>query len=157
VTESTVGDLVALGFPLEDVRQWAEDDYMGRTDKVMRRRDRLAAQATRDNETHHDDAMRRLTYTEGWIRVDYDGDGIAELRRVQAVGHRGEHIIAHQPATCIPLARIVPFAVAHKAVGQSYADRVGDLQSVSSHVLRNILDSMVESIHPRTVIKDGAV
>ncbi|HEV8502919.1 MAG TPA: hypothetical protein VGR63_15195 [Casimicrobiaceae bacterium] len=157
VTESTVGDLVALGFPLDQVREWAENDYMARTDKVTRRRDRLAANATRDNETKRDDAMRRLTYTEGWIRVDYDGDGIAELRRVQAVGHRGEQVIAHQPAERIPLARIVPFAVAHKAIGQSYADRVGDLQVVGSHVMRNVLDSMVESIHPRTVIKDGAV
>jgi hypothetical protein len=157
VTESTVGDLVALGFRLEDVRRWAEDDYMARTDKVTRRRDRIAARATRDNETRGDDATRRLTYTEGWIRVDYDGDGIAELRRVQAVGHRGEHIIAHQPAERVQIARFVPFAVAHKAIGQSYADRVGDLQTVGSHVMRNILDSMVESIHPRTVIKDGAV
>jgi hypothetical protein len=157
VVETTVSELVARGHDLEEVEGYAQEDYMARTDKVTRRRDRLAAQATRHNVTSHNPAVRRITYTEGWVKVDYDGDGIAELRRIEAIGQRGQHILAHQPADCVPLARLVPFAVPHKAIGQSYADRVGDLQVVGSRVMRNVLDSMMEAIHPRTVIKDGAV
>lgn len=157
VVETDVSELVARGHDPDEVERYAQEDYMGRTDKVTRRRDRLAAQATRHNVTSHNAAGRRITYTEGWIKVDYDGDGIAELRRIEAIGQRGQHILAHQPADSVPLCRLVPFAVPHKAIGQSYADRVGDLQVVGSRVMRNVLDSMMEAIHPRTVIKDGAV
>ena len=154
VTETTIGELVALGFDQDELERCASDDAAARNDKVKRRRDRAAGSVTRDS---GEGPTRRITYTEGWIRVDYDGDGIAELRRVQAVGQHGGKILAHHPAASVPLARLVPFAVAHKAIGQSYADRVGDLQIVGSRVLRNVLDSLTASIHPRTVIKDGSV
>jgi hypothetical protein len=157
VTETTVGDLVALGLPEDMILRHLNDYQAGRQDKVKRARDRTAASATRDAGWKGDPSMRRVTYTEGWIKVDYDGDGIAELRRVQAVGQTGQTILAHQPADCVPLARLIPFAVPHKAVGQSFADRVGDLQRVNSRIMRNILDSMTEAIHPRTVIVDGQV
>jgi hypothetical protein len=156
VTETTISELVSLGFDPDELERKAQDDAAGRNDPVKRRRDRTAANATRDSGGGQG-AMRRITYTEGWIRVDYDGDGIAELRHVQAIGQNGAQILAHHPAASVPLARLVPFAVAHKAVGMSYADRVGDLQLVGSRVMRNVLDSLTASIHPRTVIKDGAV
>jgi hypothetical protein len=155
VREVGVSDLVALGIPEQLIVSRISEPAARRNDMVTRRRDRRAAMVSRS--APPDPALRRLTYTEGWIRVDYDGDGIAELRHVQAIGDNGQDILAHGPASEIPLSRITPFYVPHKAIGESYADRTGDLQVVNTRIMRNILDSMTESIHPRTVIKDGAV
>jgi hypothetical protein len=47
--------------------------------------------------------------------------------------------------------------VPHRAIGESFADRVGDIQRAMTRVFRSILDSLSESIHPRTVIHDGQV
>jgi hypothetical protein len=153
--EAPVSDLVALGFSEEKLLEHVTEPQGRMNNPVTRERDQTAASVSRQQTD--DDSMRVLTYTDGWVRIDYDGDGIAELRRVQAVGENGENIIANEGASHIPLARIVPFLVPHKAVGESYADRVGDLQAINSRVMRNILDSMAEAIHPRTVILDGAV
>ena len=151
----SVSDLVALGFEEQEILQHLTTAASRTLDRVARRRDMLAARVTRTDSD--DTSMKRVTYTEGWIKVDYDGDGIAELRRVQAIGDVGQVIIAHEGASHIPLARICPFIVPHRAIGESYADRVGDLQLINSRVMRNILDSMTEAIHPRTVIVDGKV
>ena len=154
VRPATVSELVAEGFSEESLLPHVSTTAP-QNDRVTRKRDRLAASVTRTERA--DPAMRTVIYTEGWVRVDYDGDGIAELRYIRSVGDDGQTIIAHEPASHIPVARICPFFVPHRAIGESYADRVGDLQVVSSRVMRNILDSMAESIHPRTVIQDGAV
>ena len=150
----TVSDLVSLGFKREQV-ETRITQLQQQTNRVTRRRDRLAAVIPRQQS--HDPAMRRVRYLEAWMRFDYDGDGIAELHRVHAIGDSGFLLLGHEPASHIPLARICPFMVPHKAVGESFADRIGDIQRAMTRVFRNILDSMSESIHPRTVIEDGAV
>lgn len=155
VRDVPVSDLVALGFDEQEILRRASESNTRTTDRVARKRDRLAARVHRA--AADDPSMKHVTYTEGWIKVDYDGDGIAELRRIQAIGDQGQEIIAHEGASRIPLARICPFFVPHRAIGESYADRVGDLQQVNSRVMRNILDSMAESIHPRTVIVENQV
>lgn len=150
-----ISNLVARGFDEDELLQYAGEATPRTTNQVTRKRDELAAGVGRT--PTQDDAMRLITHTEGWVRIDYDGDGIAELRHIEAVGDSGQHIISNEGASHVQIARITPFFVAHKCIGESYADRIGDLQAINSRVVRNILDSMAESIHPRTVIVDGQV
>jgi hypothetical protein len=42
-------------------------------------------------------------------------------------------------------------------IGSSMADQVMDLQLIKSNVVRNTLDSLAQSIHPRTEVVEGAV
>lgn len=142
-----ISDLVALGFDKDRLQTYAKS--AGSTNAVTRRRDRLANRGLRGLGV--DPAMRGLDYVEGWVRVDHDGDGIAELRRIQACGDSC-HILAHEPAPCIPWAPLSPFLAPHRIVGDSFADRVGDLQVSMSAVMRNILDNMASTIHPRTAV-----
>ena len=150
-----ISNLVARGHDAEELEQYAGETTDRTNNNVTQKRDELAAFVGRT--PSGDASMRLITYTEGWVRIDYDGDGIAELRHIEAVGDMGQKIIANEGASHVQLARITPFFVPHKAIGESYADRIGDLQAISSRVMRNILDSMAESIHPRTVIVDGQV
>jgi hypothetical protein len=150
----TVSDLVALGFPLELVESRITQ-LQQQQNRVTRRRDRLAAIVPRPNSA--DPAMRRVRYMEAWMRFDNDGDGIAELHKLHAIGDYGFLLLGYEPASQVPLARVCPFMVPHRAVGESVADRLADVQKAMTRVFRNILDSMAEAIHPRTVIHDGMV
>ena len=46
---------------------------------------------------------KRVLYTEAWCYIDYDGDGIAELRRVCTVGNNYE-VVNNEPVDSIPFA-----------------------------------------------------
>jgi len=144
-------DLVALGFKAEDLARYASSTG-ARQNAVTRRRDKLAGRGGFSRST--DPALRGLDYIEGWVRVDWDGDGIAELRRIQACGEAC-HILAHEPAECIPWAPLSPFLAPHRIVGDSFTDRVGDLQRAMSAVMRNILDNMASTLHPRTEVVEN--
>lgn len=148
----TVSDLVALGFPKELVMTRITQ-MQQQQNRVTRRRDRLAAIVPRAQST--DPAMQLVRYAEAWMRFDYDGDGIAEIHRVHAIGDYGFLVLDHEPASHIPWANLSPFLVPHRAIGESVADRIGDLQRASTRVFRNIMDSMAEAIHPRTVVHQG--
>jgi hypothetical protein len=150
----TVSDLVALGFP-QDLVESRITQLQQQTNRVTRRRDRLAAIVPRGQS--NDPSMRRVRYLHCWMRFDLDGDGIAELHELHAIGDYGFLLLAHSPAGRVQLARLCPFMVPHRAIGESFADRVGDIQRAMTRVFRNILDSMSESIHPRTVIHEGQV
>src|SRR5215472_1776839 len=150
----TVSDLVALGFPIQMVRSRITQ-MQQQQNRVTRRRDRLAAVVPRAQS--QDPAMQLVRYAECWMRFDYDGDGISELHRVHAIGDYGFFVLAHEPASHIPFASFCPFLVPHRAIGESVADRIGELQRANTRVFRNILDSMAESIHPRTVVVDNQV
>lgn len=150
----TVSDLVGLGFPRELVESRITQ-LQQQQNRVTRRRDRLAAIVPRPNSP--DPAMRRVRYMEAWMRFDNDGDGVAELHKLHAIGDYGFLLLGYEPASHVPLARICPYMVPHRAVGEAVADRLNDMQRAITRVFRNILDSMSESIHPRTVIHDGLV
>jgi hypothetical protein len=150
----TVSDLIALGFP-RDLVESRITQLQQQTNRVTRRRDRLAAIVPRGQS--NDPSMRRVRYLHCWMRFDIDGDGIAELHEVHAIGDYGFLVLAHSPASRVQLARVCPFMVPHRAIGESFADRVGDLQRAMTRVFRSILDSLSESIHPRTVIHEGQV
>lgn len=150
----TVSDLVGLGFSRELVESRITQ-LQQQTNRVTRRRDRLAAIVPRPNSS--DPAMRRVRYMEAWMRFDNDGDGVAELHKIHAIGDYGFLMLGYEPASGVPLARICPYPVPHRAVGEAVADRLQDVQRAMTRVFRNILDSMSEAIHPRTVIHEGMV
>jgi hypothetical protein len=148
----TVSDLVALGFP-EELVKTRITQMQQQQNRVTRRRDRLAAIVPRAQSS--DPAMQLVRYLECWMKFDYDGDGIAEMHRIHAIGDYSFLMLGHEPASHVPWANFCPFLVPHRAIGESVADRIGDLQRANTRVFRNILDSMAESIHPRTVVLEG--
>lgn len=150
----TVSDLVALGFP-RDLVESRVTQLQQQTNRVTRRRDRLAAIVPRPLSS--DPALRRVRYLECWMRFDFDGDGIVELHHVHAIGDYSFLLLGHEPAAHVPLARVCAYMVPHRAIGEAVADRLTDIQRAMTRVFRNILDSMAESIHPRTVIEEGMV
>ena len=106
--------------------------------------------------TDTDPAMRRYYYVESYMRIDRDGDGIAELRRICTIGG-GSHIIHDEVVEDVKFAVICPDPESHMVIGSSIADQVMDLQLIKSNIFRNTLDSLAQTIHPRTVVVEGQI
>jgi hypothetical protein len=83
--------------------------------------------------------MRRVKRRRVWMRHDSDGDGIAELRRVQVVGTT---VLEDEEDDIVPLACLTPVRQPHEHHGLSIADQVSDLQRIRTVLVRGFLDSM---------------
>ena len=149
----TVSDLVAMGYEYDEVANLGSsyDDM----DTNVERYTRNKALANEMNE-RQDPAMKKVLYVENYIRVDYDGDGIAELRKI-CTGGDGNKILSNEPCAMAPFATLCPDPEPHDLFGMSVADTVMDIQRIKSSIMRNTLDSLSLSIHPRVAVVEGMV
>ena len=149
----TVSDLVAMGYDYDDVYNLSSshDDM----DTNVERNTRNPA-LSNDMNSRTDDAMRKVLYVESYVRVDYDGDGVAELRKI-CTGGDGNKILNNEPCAMAPFATLCPDPEPHDFFGMSVADTVMDIQRIKSSIMRNTLDSLSLSIHPRVAVVEGMV
>lgn len=84
------------------------------------------------------EANREVVLTESWIRVDRDGDGIAELKHLITVGN---HILYEADIKSIPLASIVPIDIPHEFYGMSMADFARSSTLASTAILRGFVEN----------------
>ncbi len=94
-----------------------------------------------------DFTMQEVEVFECYIRTDFDGDGIAELRKVT---YAGDQIIDNEEADHIPFASICPIPMPHKFFGQSLADRAMDTQQYIHPEPR------CEALHPAAERSEGS-
>lgn len=91
-----------------------------------------------------------------FYRVDFDGDGISELRHIITVGDE-YHVVSNEYANEVQLAALCPDPEPHVVFGLSQADSTMDLQILESHLTRDMFDSLKSSIFPRTAYVEGQV
>jgi hypothetical protein len=96
-----------------------------------------------------DAATRRLKTRYIWMRVDEDGDGIAEQRAIVAVGTT---ILENEEDDLTPVACCVPYRVPHEHNGLSVHDFVEDIQRIRTALVRGFLDSMYLVNNPRSIV-----
>ena len=89
-----------------------------------------------------------------YVRVDFDGDGVAELRRIVRVG---DTILLNEAVEDRPFATLCPVPMPHKVYGLSLADQVMDLQRIASVLWRQMLDNLYLTNNPRPIVPDSAV
>ena len=149
----TVSELVAMGYDYDEVYKLSSSNED--MDTNVERNTRNPALSS-DINSRNDPAMRKVLYVESYIRVDYDGDGIAELRKI-CTGGDGNVILNNEPCSMAPFATLCPDPEPHDFFGMSVADTVMDIQRIKSVVMRNSLDSLSLSIHPRIAVVEGMV
>jgi hypothetical protein len=153
-TTMTVSDLVAMGYDQEEVERHAGSaDLDVDRERVSRFQDLEAATGT----DPADPALREVIYYECIMNVDYDGDGIAERRRICAIGDGGSHILHNEPFDHIPFAVVTPIMVPHRLIGRSIYDLTEDLQVIKTTLMRQYLDSVYSSSMPRVAAVEGQV
>jgi len=102
----------------------------------------------------NDKSRDAIAVLDEYVRVDYDGDGIAELRRVVRVG---DIILLNEPVEEAPFALLCPCPMPHKVYGRSTADQALEGQKVSTAILRQTLDNLYKTNNPRPVIGERGI
>jgi hypothetical protein len=151
---STVSELVAMGYDRDIIEENAGTGGFEMNNEVVTRNP--ADQSFFGLALGNDETTDKVFYVESYIRVDKDGDGIAELHKVCTVGN-GAYILHDEIVQDIPFAIFAPDPTPHTIFGQSIADQTMDLQLIKSSIMRNTLDSLAQSIHPRTGFVEGQV
>ncbi len=93
---------------------------------------------SRGEVTITDKSMQYLDVYEVYIRIDEDGDGIAEQRRVMMAGGV---ILSDEIVDFIPYATGTPFLQSHSLNGLGLFDKLKQTQDVKSAGLRNWIDN----------------
>jgi hypothetical protein len=154
-TSMTVSDLVAMGYDREVVERHAGtgSDLDLDEERSVRYQD-LEANTGIDAA---DPTLAEVVYYECYMKVDHDDDGIAELRRIVAIGEGGTEIISNEPYDHIPFAVVSPILMPHRLIGRSVYDMTEDLQVIKSTLMRQYLDSVYTSTLPRIAAVEGMV
>jgi hypothetical protein len=136
VTEISRSELIADGHPRDLVDalptgkpEWLEMNSIAR-DIVV---DQLSI------ENPGDKAMQLIQVRDVTIMVDYDGDGIAELRRVLVAGDK---ILENEEIEECPMASCSPMRMPHRHTGLSYYDLMADIQVIKTTLFRQGLDNL---------------
>ena len=151
-TMATVSSLVALGYDRDILDDHLSDEF------AFTDNDEYWARYADSDVPGPVSAYerRRVLYVEAWCYIDFDGDGIAELRRVCTVGNNYE-VVNNEPADAIPFAMFACDPEPHVFFGSDIADLTKDIQKIKSAVLRGMLDSLSFALYPRTGIVEGMV
>lgn len=144
----TISELRSQGF---DVPDDIEEDA-GESDTVEdNARDMFSERSIDERRVSMDPAMRRVRVRMCWIRHDYDGDGLSEIRHVVLVG---KTILHNQDVSCVPVACIVPVPMPHRHPGLSIFDLVKDIQEIKTAITRAIVDNTYLQNNGRHAISD---
>jgi hypothetical protein len=147
----TVSELVAMGYDYDMVVENAGDNYEFDTNEEYQARNPYAIVRGAVNS---DPATRHVLYIESYIKVDFDNDGIAELRKICTIGN-SHKVVNNEMIDYRPFAEFCPDPEPHTFFGMCPADVTMDIQLIKSNVTRGILDSLSQSINPRTAIVEG--
>lgn len=153
-TTMTVSDLVAMGYDREVVEKHAGISDLDIDEERTTRFQDLEANTGKDAS---DPALAEVVYYECIMKVDFDGDGIAERRRICAIGEGGTEILHNEPFDHVPFAVVSPILMPHRLIGRSIFDMTEDLQEIKSTLLRQQLDSVYTSTFPRMGVVEGQV
>ena len=146
----TRGELLADGFSRKLINQLPSVDSEGerRTQlKSIRDRDQGG-----DNETStdiHDWSGQTVEITDLYIKIDYDGDGIAERRHIMKSGN---HILINEPFDHVPYASLSAILMPHKAIGRSRAEITSATQRQKTTLLRGMFNNIYMANNPRNVV-----
>ena len=153
VRDVTASELIEMGLP--------EDKVLAHQDTLMRpqqRREMIARNQAQGynirSSPPNDRSMSYVRYCEGWVRLDADNDNRAELLHVHMLGN-ATTLVQWERVDEIPLACFTPYREPGRVIGSSVADMVMDLQRVESRVMRATLDSLGQSMFPRTAVVLG--
>lgn len=155
VTRKTRSELIEMGMPkawVNELPAYASQD----NDEEVNARDSVDDETEPDGANILDRSMDEIEYCEAYIRVDCDGDGVAELRKVVTCADRippGEDW--NEPLEAVPMTGFVMKRVPHRHIGESLDDELADLQEIKTTLNRQLLDNIYRVNNARTVVNEN--
>jgi len=153
-TVKTRSELIEMGYDPDIVAQ------LPATQIVLYNNERLTRFKDVDEYPYDqtpDESTESVELYECYVKVDYDGDGVAELRKVTVAGDAAYEMLDNEPVDHIPFCSLTPIPMPHRFYGRSVSELVQDVQLVKSTVMRQLLDNMYLTNNNRVAIMDGMV
>ena len=153
-TEMRAGDLIAMGYDPEvvlDLNSFDNGSEMTEAEVHERRGYSLDT----SDEDEQDPAMKNVTVTEAYMRIDADGTGIPVLHKITCGGTSYE-MLDFEPCDELPFAKFEIDPEPHTFYGRSLAEIVMDDQDAATSILRSILDNVAMTNNPRLAVIEGA-
>jgi len=152
---ATVSDLIGMGYDQDEIEENISSTDLDSNDEYLARQPLSTSMGAGDS---MNPMQQRVLYVEAYMRIDFDGDGIPELRKICCMGS-GYTMVRNLPASYIPFVDFPCDPEPHTSPleAMSIFDITHDIQEIKSEIMRNTLDSLAQSIHPRTAIVEGQV
>jgi hypothetical protein len=148
--QRTISDLDAAEYDTTKiVLTSSDDDGVETSDEFLTRKQYDEERLYEDDNTT-DRSMRKVWVTKAFIRVDYDGDGKAELRRIVRVG---KVILENEETDVVPFACLTPIIQTHRHIGKSVAEIVLELQKICTTLTRQMLNNIYLTNMPRMLVQ----
>lgn len=142
-TRKSISAIRAMGYEVDE-NIGDEDDQINNLEYLARRSPEESVFSF--STVVGEGVSREVLLKETWIRFDFDGDGIAELRRILQVGAT---VLENEEVEEINLCCLSPILMPHKHFGRSVAELVADIQLIKSTLLRQQMDNLYLSNTPR--------
>lgn len=148
----TISELREDGCPEDILDNLMSDDSLDTMPEALAR-DRFIDQQWPSTIKPADPSMREVWVVEAFIRIDEDGDGVAELRHIIMPGR---NIWINEEADHINFAAITPIIMPHRWVGRSVSELVMDIQFTKSVIWRQMLNNLYLTNNPRKAVLSSA-
>ena len=152
--EVTRSDLIEMGFDKEVVAGLPIYQRTSFTEEAQARDPDLV-----DINDVGDFSMDIVELYEVYLKVDVDGDGIAETIRAYYAGAQGAGKLLDWEVydDGSPFVRIPCEPIPHRWRSRSVADQTRDMQKVETVLMRQLLNNVYDSINPRPMFHEGSV
>jgi hypothetical protein len=154
VREVPFDELVAMGFDTDEI-----DEMESVSRRYFRNESLDQARQFDEGETRWrsgslsygedlDRSQRPILFAEAYMKLDGDGDDVAELRKFECVGSSFKIMNGDKGEVVdeLPFAVFTPDPEPHTVVGLSNWDYLKDIQLIKSQVQRATLDSLAQSV-----------
>lgn len=159
---TTRSELVSMGYKKKLVWQIAEATTRTHDDD-----DKMAREGEdyTDEEAQSRKATQDVTIYEVYVKLDADGDGIAEVHRIvygnpgeKGDGQEGIHIVlGHEVVDEAPYADVVIERDPHQFEGHSIYEDTREIQRIKTSLLRSTLDNLYAQNNARPIYDPSAV
>jgi hypothetical protein len=143
--QKTIDDLRKMGLEVEE--DVSDDENIDAIEDLSR--DRFGENTFHGNFSNPDGITRQVWTRMIWIRADAEGDGVARLYYVIAVG---KTILYKEPCSTIPVSSMTSEPLPHRHIGMSVAESVMDIQDIKQAVKRGALDNLYLANNGRHII-----
>jgi hypothetical protein len=151
-TLKTISEVREMGFDIpDDIADFSAADTSLERVERMKFDDSDAFQNAQEAP---DPSTRKVWLCEAYLFVDFDGDGIAEYRKVTKVG---KTLLDNVEFDSLPVVGGTAIMMPHQHYGKSVHDLVGDIQLIKSTITRQLLDNAYVANNGRMVVLDGMV
>jgi hypothetical protein len=159
--EVTISDLREEGYDeekLDKIGVSSGNEYDPEGERLVRT-EAQGGLLDEDNDST-DKSMRTVWRTVVWTRVDFDGDGKAELRKIVRAGTKstgGGQILFNEEADEAPLVSFTPVGMPHQLFGRAIADQAVEIQKGKTSMLRMGMEATYYTINPRWLLVESGM